>query len=326
MMNRSAFERKAILLRVGVDTTEIDKQTMKKTKYPDRFPDGGFLGPFKNDGEEFEFIPIPENKMFEDSDGVDYEKSYLEAKIGELSYGKLQGIRINRPMIETIKEIDQERALALKDVAVHWDPDFANMTYGDAIGKGIQGLQKNDLLVFCASLRNQEKKEDYGLFIIGYFTLKQAPFYFQKMTDVEKKGIVQEYKDKNAHFSKAWARVWNYREPNAREKLLQDCYESEKWNDCVLTVGDDPNRKSGLLTKAIRITDPKPKWIQNPGKRGKRSHYYIILDWAKALGLTKKQRLWEIGTKSIEGKRHVENLIERMEEGRPFHAVCPPSM
>jgi len=316
MRSNSSLERKARLLRVGVDTTGPDAYP----KFRDKYPNGGFLGPFWNEGEDFEFVPIPENKMVEKSKDKYYPKCYLEGREDELVYGKLPGVRLNKRMIQTIQEIDSDRASTLKNIAVHWDPDFEHKTYGDARGKGIQNLNKNDLLVFCASLQNPEKKEDHGLFIIGYFTLKERPFYLvRKEFDVHKRRtIIQQYNEKNAHFSKAWARAWNYGEPNARKRLLQD-YETKEWENFVLAVGNREN--GGLLSKAIRITDPKPKWIP---ERGIHSSYCIMPEIAKSLGIDKKQRVWERGTRKVEGERHVGNLLKRLDEGLPFHPVVAP--
>lgn len=321
-LNRSASGKRGVLIRVGVDWTEYEK-----TKYPDIYPNGGFHGPFRNEGKEFEFIPIPENRMREyHRPKYPDQRYYLKAKKDELSYSDLPGIRLDKRIIDTIREIDRDRESALRDVAVHWDPDFTYMTYGDAEGKGIQELNENDILVFCASLQNQQDKNDYGLFIIGYFTLKKKPFCFGDLNLEERRSIIQEYaleKEKNVHFSKAWARAWNY---DTCSELLRD-YEITKgkdnWDRFVLALGDKPLKKSGLLSKAKRITDPKPKLIHQKG-RDICSHFYITTDVAESLGMTKKQRNWQRGPRPIKGEKHVENLIELMDEGKPFHKVRDP--
>jgi hypothetical protein len=70
---------------------------------------------------------------------------------------------------------------------MHLDPEFESFTYGDPTNKNasLRKLKKDDLLVFYAGLKPYDtKKYEEGLYIIGYFTVKEV-LDFDQMTDSE---------------------------------------------------------------------------------------------------------------------------------------------
>ena len=137
---------KAMLLRVGIDKGA-----------------GGALGPIFKDGT-FEYIPIPENPYNSNTDST---------------YSNTQG-RNENFLSEFVPK-------GLKDESMHFDPEFKTFTYGDPTRKSssLRKLNKNDLLIFYAGLKPFENKRyEEGLYIIGYFTVKEV-LDFDKMTEDE---------------------------------------------------------------------------------------------------------------------------------------------
>lgn len=111
---------------------------------------GGNLGPIFKDGS-FEYIPIPEDFP------SDIENTYADTP----------GRNGNNLSAYVRK--------GLKDRQIHFDPEFKSFTYGAGNHRPISKLNKNDLLVFYAGLKPYENKRyEEGLYIIGYFTVKEV--------------------------------------------------------------------------------------------------------------------------------------------------------
>ncbi len=285
--------KKALLITIASDTTKFG---------------GGFRGPFKQN-YKYEYIPIPEYKT--KADGKTFAH-YYEGEEGDATFGKAPGNRLNKPLIESLHEAHREK---LKSKAIHYDPDFKHKTYGDnpdnTRGKQVTELKPDDLLVFCPSLENYDGSCDRGRFIIGYFTVQQAYNFgkkdFEKEYKCTRKEIVEEYKNQNAHFSKAFARAqWK----ESQEDVLRRYSKKNKY--LVLIVGQRCN--SGLFEKAIRLTE-QPK-----GAHAK-DYYLMRQEIVKSLGLAKEPyRLhYGRGWKWVRGK-HVENLLELFrKEGGGLH-------
>lgn len=280
-------ERKALLITIGVDTTT------KKIHGKHRYINGGFRAPLWQDGQ-YEYMPIPEIK---------WNGRYVED--GEITFGNALGDRLNKPLLG---HIPLKFRKELKNVAIHKDPDFKSLTYGDGIkttrrGKTLTKLKSGDFLVFCPSLENYETG-DRGRFIIGYFTVENV--YNFKLKDDEfeeeygctREEIIKKYKDKNAHFSASFARAWDW----SREKLL-NAYMQGKERDLVLVTGK--KGQSGLLNKAIRITKPKSgKYFIIP------ENYFRTLDFNSIY--------FHRGWKWVEGKRQFKALLSLLEKGEGF--------
>lgn len=285
--------RKALLLSIAVDTTKAG---------------GGFRAPFHPNGT-YEYIPIPEYATKADEKTF---KHYIEGKAGETAFGNARGNRLNEPIIDSMPK---SRRTKLGRIAIHCDPDFKHITYGDnpanSRGKKVAELDPGDLLVFCPSLENYENS-DHGRFVIGYFTVKQAYDFrkndFEKAYDRTRKEIMEEYKDQNAHFSKAFARgAWN---TNSREDVLN---EYSKKNDyLVLVVGE--KHKSGLFKKAIRLT-------KRPMSSHAKDYYVMRQEIVRSLGLAKQPHSLHYGRGwKVVHNECIENLLELFrKEGGGFH-------
>ena len=169
---------------------------------------GGSLAPIFPDGA-FEYIPIPESRGVTD-DAPRY--CDLPARRG----GMLSDYVAKRH----------------RDRPVHLDPEFVTYTYGDPTrNKRGQLLRLNpgDILTFYSGLRPVGWRRGGGLFIIGYFTVKEA-------FEVENPGALTQEELRcigdNAHFKRL--------EPDPR----------------LVVVKGDPGR-SRLLERAARISDER---------------------------------------------------------------------
>jgi hypothetical protein len=225
----------------------------------------------------------------------------MEGKPGEEIYGNAIGDRLEKKLSTIMRKEDIER---LAKVVVHHDPNFRYLTYGDKLinkkgnwrprGKKIAGLKPDNLLVFCASLQNYEKSSDRGLFIIGYFTIEEVhDFSSPKFTDVKYRSeVVSKFKDKTDHLSETYARAQKL----SREELLK--------NEKNLVLVNGKEEDSGLLNKAIRITDENfvmPKFL------------------VKCLGLKKEVSDLEFkrGWKTVECD-YINNLRNLLSQGGDF--------
>jgi len=160
--------RKALLLRVGIDTGY-----------------GGTLAPIYEDGA-FEFIPIYETADEETSESRTY--SDIEAR-----------------RAETIAEFVPAETATKR---VHLDPEFDTYTYGDPTGKRdwVRQLDPNDLLVFYAGLKPSESVDtdasdspEKGLYIIGHFCVNEV-------VDFQETSNWEQYRHRypeNAHMKRA---------------------------------------------------------------------------------------------------------------------------
>jgi hypothetical protein len=130
----SASGRKALLLRVGIDSGC-----------------GGTLAPVFADNT-FEYVPIPERPELQSPRSLFYDQ--LPARHGG-----------------TLAQYVPPR---YRHAAAHYDPEFETFTYGDPTKnkrRQLLRLEEGDLLLFYAGLRPLESREPARLYLIGYFTV-----------------------------------------------------------------------------------------------------------------------------------------------------------
>jgi len=298
--------RRALMITIAADTssTKINGSFVKGVN-------GGFRGPFWPDGR-YEYVPVPETIMYQ-TEGGKWKWTGEYVKGGEETYGSTLGYRLKSPLASTIPSKFREK---LVNAAVHHDPRFrkGELTYGDGQsegrGKQLTKLNPDDLLVFCPSLENPETG-DRGRFIMGYFTVKQVFNFvcgeaeFKKKHGCGRSEIIDEYKDKNAHFSDAFARAWGWKN---RGELLTACLGGgEEDRDLVLVTGKE--NESGLFRKCIKITKPRD------GR-----NFVIPTNLVKSLGLKTQARplAFDRGWKWVEGKTYFKSLVELLEQGDGF--------
>ncbi len=167
---------------------------------------GGTLGPIFEDGS-FEYIPIPEGYSSKE----------------DRTYGNTIGVK-GLPLSTYVPK-------KLKNIGMHFDPEFVSYTYGDPTSKrrSLLKLQKDDLLVFYAGLKPyNEKNGDAALYIIGYFTVEQV-IDFNLLNSKETDKYCKIFKN-NAHIKR-----------------------DESFVDLVIIKGQKNGSK--LLDKAIKISE-----------------------------------------------------------------------
>lgn len=126
----------ALLVRVGADQSEGG---------------GYFNGPVDSRTREFAYVPIPETR----------EVQRGMAKPYSLFAHSLKPFGIPLPN-------------NLADVAMHLDPDFANLTYGDQGQRALQIQEKltmGDLIVFYAGLQDTQPSSRLVYAIIGLYVI-----------------------------------------------------------------------------------------------------------------------------------------------------------
>jgi len=293
--------KKALLITIGADTSSVKVND----KYVPNF-NGGFRGPFWEEGDRFEYIPIPETIMKHRSNGKwEWTGKYVEGD--KNTYGNACGNRLKEAIITNIPSKFREK---LRNVAMHHDPNFRDLTYGDGKrytprGKQLAKLKPDDLLVFCPSLQNPETRgPDRGRFIIGYFRVEHVFDFtdpeFEKRYECTRSEVIRKYQNKNAHFSAEFAKAWD-----CSQEELFECYLDEKEADLVLVVGK--KEESGLFERAIRIT----------ALHG--CKYFVMpQNLVRDLGLRKpaKPLRYEKGWKWVEGDPHIRNLISLLRKGQ----------
>jgi hypothetical protein len=134
------------LANVGVNASHINLGLQSP-----RFPDG-----------RFEFIPIPELKEFQQASGF-------------VRYNQLQCWN------ETNESLARYIPINRADLAVHTDPDFTALTYGDECGRtsraaALKQAQPGDILVFLARLadyRNGLFTGQAGFYLVGFLEIAE---------------------------------------------------------------------------------------------------------------------------------------------------------
>jgi len=125
------------LLRVGIDSGS-----------------GGIHGPLFRDGS-FDYVPIP------DGFGID-----------ERTYGNTTSLK-QRKLVEYFPE---SRRDAMANQSIHFDPEFATLTYGDPTPPkaGLRHLESGDMLIFYCGLEGWDFRAHPALYLMGYFEVLAA--------------------------------------------------------------------------------------------------------------------------------------------------------
>jgi hypothetical protein len=188
------------LLRVGIDSNQNT---------------GGIHGPLFEDGS-FEFIPIMD-----------------EYRVDKRTYGDTNG-QCN-PNKHLIEYFPQQRRDKMKDIPIHFDPEFESYTYGrTSAGGTLGGLGQGDMLIFYCGLQGCDGfQSEPALYLMGYFEVEVAG----RATDFKNRDLRNLF-GKNFHI------------------MHQEVYERER-EKLVLVKGYPPGsngRASRLLKRAIRIS------------------------------------------------------------------------
>lgn len=181
-----------VLLRVGIDTGS-----------------GGMLGPIFDNGT-FEFIPIVGSRD---------------------CLGRTYGNTMGRHGRKLIDYFPGARKVKMQDAPLHFDPEFKSYTYGDPTRpkQSLKKLKRGDLLVLYAGLKGWgDCKTPPGLYIVGYFVVKDAGIYNDLKGDRRLKP-----------FAKNW-HILNH--------------EKERSDRLILVKGGKGSR---LLEKAVKISADK---------------------------------------------------------------------
>ncbi len=118
----------------------------------------GIYGPLFKDGT-FEYLPIPDFP-----DNVDNRK-----------YGEYLG-NSGKPLVDYFPESYRSK---VKDLSIHFDPEFARYTYGDPTTpkQSLARLVKGDLLAFYCGLVGFPQSDvptPPALYLMGYFEVTEA--------------------------------------------------------------------------------------------------------------------------------------------------------
>jgi len=135
---------KAILVRIGIDHSY-----------------GHWNGPVDPASGEFVYVPIPDTvgKRYHPGHRISYREVVPALEKFSTAFG--------------INDIHFPKQLLHR--AMHLDPDFANLTYGDngkRRGLGITKLSRGDLLVFCAGLRPTTKHTTLMYALVGVYVVE----------------------------------------------------------------------------------------------------------------------------------------------------------
>lgn len=215
---------RGFLVRVGIDSTS-----------------GDWNAPVNEETKGFMFIPIPDCR---------YNPSGEYVEGGKRTYAK----EVLPALQRFAKECDNGNSKKvspgcfklpkkLEGAAMHLDPDFHHLTYGDSgsRGKPLIGLDVGDFLVFYAALRSiQTEKLVYAL--IGKLELAGQPLHGKSAIEQ----LSGDERLKNAH--SCW---------------LSLC---EKNNDVIVSGSEAPS--SGLFDRCVEIGCDKTKrqYYVSPGQ------------------------------------------------------------
>jgi hypothetical protein len=140
----------ALLVRVGIDQAF-----------------GGWNAPADPETGEFVYVPIPEGEKARFHPGC--ERRFEEAMPALEDFASPRGLGL-------ISDLKMPPDLAPR--AMHLDPDFATLTYGDVgdkRGAAIRAMGRGDLLVFYAGLRSISPAEDPLIYaLVGLFTIDEV--------------------------------------------------------------------------------------------------------------------------------------------------------
>jgi hypothetical protein len=221
------------LLGIGADSTNASPT-------PPVFPDG-----------TFEYIPIPESQGPEGTSET-------------RTYGNTSLRHRDAPMADYLDEIVPDpnegtryRGADLADWPLHYDPNFAALTYGETTSRGaytkiLRDLDAGDVVAFYTGLRSDD---DYRhRYIIGHFTVASV----LDLQRVPHDGEETRFSDLPAAEQEALMREHG---ANAHAKRFEATGDIAANDGLVIVDGREPG---GLLEEAFRIS-----------KHGGGGHHYL---------------------------------------------------
>ncbi len=145
----SALFQKAILIRVGADSTDGG---------------GNWRGPVDTESGRFAYIPIPENK-------VAFHPG-CERRFDEVA----------DPLMDFLSEHSapigfwRRRIDAKLGQPMHLDPDYEHLTYGDVgdvRGRDLRDFEPDDLIVFYSGLQPMRDADELVYAVVGVFVVDE---------------------------------------------------------------------------------------------------------------------------------------------------------
>ncbi len=192
------------------------------------------LGP----GRRFEYIPIPEKSRTtaESRTFGSIPRRYGEGTLADL----VDGIR---PHEDADWVTDDE---TIRDWPVHYDPNFAALTYGeggkDQNVRAIEtALGAGDIIAFYTGLETEGYMHRY---VFGYFTVAGDPVVVDGSTGERARRASLRSHGANAHTKRFVANGGLY------------AFDPEKPQGASRLVIVDGREPGGLLDRAVRLSDP----------------------------------------------------------------------
>lgn len=225
-------DHQVVLLRVGIDTGS-----------------GGMLGPIFDNGT-FEFIPIVGSRDC----------------LGR-TYGNTMG-RHGRKLIDYFPGASKVK---MQDAPLHFDPEFKSYTYGDPTRpkQSLKKLKRGDLLVFYAGLKGWGNcKTPPGLYIVGYFFVKDAGIYHDLKRDGRLKPFTKNWHILNEDGKKRSDRLILVK-GGKRSRLLKkgikisaDERPPDRGGHPVFVLDHKMKKHFGNFTKLNAIQRSTPRWVK----------------------------------------------------------------
>ena len=156
---------RGLLVRVGIDTSEKS---------------GGWNAPVEMRNRRFVFVPIKDQAYNTSGKYIDGGRRVYGEVIFELARFAQECGQADSKCFQLPKRLDG-------NVAMHLDPDFKCLTYGDDLPRGRKlipngdrpGLEKDDFLAFYSSFRSiawPDKPRSLVYALIGLFVLERPPY------------------------------------------------------------------------------------------------------------------------------------------------------
>lgn len=205
------------------------------------------IPPIFEDGR-FEYIPIPETEL-----GTAETRTYGSERLRYQDQSMAEYVNWIKPGGDDDRRKDSLEEI--KDHPLHYDPDFANLTYGESSGRSdyvdkLMKLQDGDILAFYAGLSDGSRIHRY---LIGCFTVNEVVNTGGK-TGEERRSLLEDH------------------EHNAHAKRYLGTGES-KFDEVAIVDGKDPG---GLLQRsAIKMS------VYKQFEGNKIKQYYLADDFAR---------------------------------------------
>jgi hypothetical protein len=220
-----------VLLRVGIDTGS-----------------GGMLGPIFDNGT-FEFIPIVGSRD---------------------CFGRTYGNTMGRHGRKLIDYFLGKRKVKMQNAPLHFDPEFKSYTYGDPTRpkQSLKKLKRGDLLVLYAGLKGWDCKTPPGLYIVGYFVVKDAGIYNDLKRDGRLKPFAKNWHILNEHEKDSFDRLIlvnggkGSRLLEKAVKISADEKASDRGGYPVFVLDPKMQKHFGNFTELNAIQRSTPRWVK----------------------------------------------------------------